>query len=478
MSGPVEVGIAAAGAALLGAAAAWRMTARRSARSAVASAVVSQNPASRLAALRIIAAEGLGPYADLLRERAAVERDPDVRRVLAEVIARSQWEPSGDEALVELRLWAHRQLGDQTTPPGESVAHAYEQPVLGLRAAPEAPVTAFASLAGRQPTPRRTPWWELAPRATRPGVVLVTGAGGPAGVAVIRWLMAAGHRVIAADADPLAVGLRLGDGAAVVERCDRPGFVGSLCDAARVAGADVLVPTVAEELLVLGASREELTAAGLRSWLPHADSVLDCLDKWRFAKVLSSTRLAGPETNLGSADGVAGPWVVKPRYGRGSRDVVVAASELALAAALERVPDPIVQTRLEGREFTADVLVGPDGAVAAVVPRWRIETRGGISTRGETFADDNVIVDVAALVAALGLRGPANVQGFVGPDGVARFTEVNPRFSGGLPLSLAAGADLVGEYVNVIQGLDIHPENCSFRPGVVMMRYFEDVFEG
>jgi carbamoyl-phosphate synthase large subunit len=55
---------------------------------------------------------------------------------------------------------------------------------------------------------------------------------------------------------------------------------------------------------------------------------------------------------------------------------------------------------------------------------------------------------------------------------------VNPRFSGGLPLSLAAGADLVGEFVRAARGLPVRPERCSFRPGVVMLRYFEDVFEG
>ena len=467
MTGPAEVAIVAAGAALLGAAVAWRATARRGARSAVATALVSPNPASRIAALRIVAAEGIGPFARVLRQRAGVERDPDVRRLLAEVVAQSQWEPAGDEALVELRLWAHRQI-DASQPPGRGATAGP-----GVQQGP-ALVTKGAEVQARAgPT-----WWSRAPRAESPAVVLVTGSGGPAGVAVVRWLRASGHRVIAADADPGAVGLRLGDGAAVVKRSEDPGFAASIAVAARTAGATVLVPTVAEELIALGAAREELGAAGLATWLPHADSVLDCIDKWRFAKVAQASGVAMPATNLGSAEGVEGPWVVKPRFGRGSRDVFMADDRDSLAYSLRRVPDPIVQTRLDGREFTADVLVGPDGSVAGVVPRWRIETRGGISTRGETFSDDELIVGVAELLGALNIRGPANVQGFIGPDGVARFTEVNPRFSGGLPLSLAAGADLVGEYVKAVRGIAIRSENCSFRPGVVMMRYFEDVFEG
>ncbi len=458
MNGPVDIGIAAAGAALLGAAVAWRTTARRGARSAMAHALVSPSPSARMAALRMVAAEGVAPFSHLLKERAAVEADPEVQHLLAEVIAQSQWEPSADEVLVELRLWAHRELEAATA------------------ANPGRPAEPPA--AERRARPGSMTWWERAPRAERPEVVLVTGAGGPAGVAAIRWLRAAGHRVVAVDADAGAVGLRLGDGAAVVSKADEEGFAASLAAAARAAGATVLVPTVAEELLALAAARPELDAVGLRSWLPEPDAVLDCIDKWRFAKVVEASKVASPATNLGSADGVEGPWVVKPRFGRGSRDVVFADDATALSYALERVPEPIVQTRLTGREFTADALVGRDGFVAGVVPRWRLETRGGISTRGETFADPGLVVDVAELLAALRLEGPANVQGFIDTDGVPRFTEVNPRFSGGLPLSLAAGADLPGEYVKAVAGAAIDPARLVYRPGVVMMRFFEDVFEG
>jgi carbamoyl-phosphate synthase large subunit len=113
-----------------------------------------------------------------------------------------------------------------------------------------------------------------------------------------------------------------------------------------------------------------------------------------------------------------------------------------------------------------------------IVPRWRSETRGGISTKGETFADDAVAEGSAGLLDALDLVGPANVQGFVADDGRVTFIEVNPRFSGGLPLALAAGSDLVGEYLRGVLGEPLRPDRLTFRPGVTMLRYFEEVFEG
>jgi carbamoyl-phosphate synthase large subunit len=169
---------------------------------------------------------------------------------------------------------------------------------------------------------------------------------------------------------------------------------------------------------------------------------------------------------------------VKPRFGRGSRHVHAADAPDELGWVIRRVPEPIVQTRLAGREFTVDCLVAPDGSLAGAVPRWRLETKGGISTRGETFTDPAVVSGVRSLLAALGLKGPANVQGFVDPAGAVSFVEVNPRFSGGLPLSLAAGADLVGQYLRGVLGLAIEPERLTYRDGVTMVRYFEEVFAG
>jgi len=55
--------------------------------------------------------------------------------------------------------------------------------------------------------------------------------------------------------------------------------------------------------------------------------------------------------------------------------------------------------------------------------------------------------------------------------------EVNPRFSGGLPLSLHAGADFVGEYLRLIMGRAPRPERLVARPGVTMLRHFDEIYE-
>lgn len=307
--------------------------------------------------------------------------------------------------------------------------------------------------------------------------VLVTGVGGPAGVSVVNALMRAGTRTVAVDCDASAAGLSLGDASGVVPAARDPKFVDALCEVAISLGADAIVSTVAEELLELGTRAEELADKGIAIWVPSPAVVERCSDKAVFAATLTEAGIATPATGVAASE-VSGPWIVKPRRGRGSRDVYPCDSADEVEWALLRVTDPIVQTRLSGREFTVDALVDRDGRFAGGVPRWRLETRGGISTKGETFGDDRVLVGAAAVLDAVGLRGVACVQGFVTHSDEVVFVECNPRFSGGLPLSLAAGADLVGEYVRGIRGLPIRSSRLGYRPGVRMSRLFCEVFEG
>jgi carbamoyl-phosphate synthase large subunit len=305
--------------------------------------------------------------------------------------------------------------------------------------------------------------------------VLVTGAGGAAGVAVIRAL--AGRRpVVAADCDPDAVGLHLARDAGVLPRGDEPDFAAHVAKLAARTGATALICTVAREIPALHAGRELLAEAGLRTWLPGPETVATCTDKWRFAAACATAGIPAPATALGTGTGIPGPWIVKPRFGRGSRDVLAVDDPDDLAWALRRVPDPIVQTRLVGQEFTVDALVDRAGRLAGAVPRWRLDTRAGTTTRGRTFASEALVEGVAHLLDTVGLVGPANVQGFVDEAGCFAFTEVNPTMSGGLPLSLAAGADFVGEYLRGVDGRTPRPERLVGRPGVTVVRHLTEVY--
>ncbi|MDT5031923.1 MAG: carbamoyl-phosphate synthase large subunit, partial [Actinoplanes sp.] len=402
-----------------------------------------QSTRRRTAAVRDLAERGLGVHTATLLAVATHETDPAVLDALADAIAARQWEPISHRDVVALRLWARAWL---------------------MRA----PVPGGPTGAGR--------------------LIAVTGAGGPAGVAVIRAIQAAGDRALALDADPDAVGLRLASSAAVVPRADEPGYAEAVLAALDEYRPVALICTVAEEYASLAPLADRLAELGTKTWLPDPVAADTCLDKVAFAAVLRAAGVPHPPTVRSAHDAVLipGPWVVKPARGRGSRDVVFVDDARDLEHAFAVVPDAIAQTRLPGLEFTADALVARDGTLLTCVPRWRDETRGGISVRGTTFDSTAVTEVVAATLRAIGYTGPANVQGFVAdpralagdPDFpvVVGVVEVNPRFSGGLPLTLAAGADVVGTYLAGILDPAAELPRLTYRPGVRMARHFAEVY--
>jgi carbamoyl-phosphate synthase large subunit len=402
-----------------------------------------QSADRRAATVRALAEKGLGVHIATLLAVATHDTDPVVLDTLAGAVAARQWEPVTHRDVIALRLWARAWL---------------------MRA----PVQGDLPGAGR--------------------LIAVTGAGGPAGVAVIRSLQAAGDHVLALAANPDAVGLRLAGRAAVLPRADQPGYAEALLAAIDEHRPAALVCTVAEEYAALAPLTERLAELGTKTWLPDPVAADTCLDKAAFAATLSAAGVPHPTTVRSASDAqlIAGPWVVKPARGRGSRDVVFVDDPRDLAHAFATVPDAIAQTRLTGLEFTADALVGRDGTLLTCVPRWRDETRGGTSVRGTTFDSTAVTTVVAAALRAVGHTGPANVQGFVAdpaalaadPDAWVDVTvvEVNPRFSGGLPLTLAAGADVVSTYVAGILDPAAELPRLTYRPDVRMSRHFAEVY--
>ncbi|MFJ5228801.1 ATP-grasp domain-containing protein [Kitasatospora sp. NPDC088391] len=302
--------------------------------------------------------------------------------------------------------------------------------------------------------------------------VLVTGGGGPAGVVVAREVARAGAVPVVGDVDPEGVGLHLGFESVLLPGAAEEGFAERLLALAVEHACAAVVVTVGEELERLAGREREFTDKGIAAWFPEPATVTACLDKWAFAEAVAHAGVPAPGTALAGPGALPGPWIVKPRRGRGSRDVFAVHDPADFPTLLRRVPEPIVQTLLPGREFTADCLIGRDGTVLAAVPRWRTQVRGGIATRGTTFADARVDALVGVLARAFGLTGLVNVQGFLAEDGPARVVEVNPRCAGGLPISLAAGADLVGQYLRALLGLPVEPARLRYAPGVTTARSF------
>ncbi|GAB3387962.1 ATP-grasp domain-containing protein [Humibacter soli] len=311
---------------------------------------------------------------------------------------------------------------------------------------------------------------------TNPTRVLVTGAGGPAGVAVIRSLLRRSDaQVYAGDMDGWASGLYLVDAAR--RRLLLPGASADfVSDVARICAEDeidVLISTVDVELPELARRRDELGAVLAA---PSTVCLETALDKWLLVCACASS-LRVPATRVLDATAHDVEWefpvIVKPRRGAGSRGVRVVADRQALDA-LGVDESLIVQEFLPGEEYSVDVLVDGEGNVAAAVPRTRARVDSGVSIAGRTIRDEGLESAAAAAAKAIGLTGVANVQLRRDSAGVPALLEINPRFPGALPLTIAAGVDMPSFALDLALGISI-PRRLDFIE-IANVRYLEDVF--
>lgn len=307
---------------------------------------------------------------------------------------------------------------------------------------------------------------------------LITGTGGPAGIAVVRSLQARGNvRIISADMDSYASGLYLvpAEQRRLVPPGLDPAFADTVLEMCRALGVDVLFPTVDVELPALAARRAEFTAIGTALASPDLETLDVCLDKYALAERCRGV-VPVPRTDLLGPDAAAGrrfPVIVKPRRGAGSRGIhlIECAEDLA---ALGSDPNRLVQDYLPGDEFSVDVLSGLDRSVIAAVPRSRLRVDSGVSVAGMTLHDDELEQAARAVAAAIGLSTVANVQLRRDSQGRAALLEVNPRFPGAMPLTVAAGVDMPSLVLDLLLGIDV-PASIDFT-GMAVVRFLEDVF--
>ena len=114
-------------------------------------------------------------------------------------------------------------------------------------------------------------------------------------------------------------------------------------------------------------------------------------------------------------------------------------------ADLERLPRDgtlLVQENLPGPEYSLDVLARADGEVVAVVPRERMRVDSGIAICGVTKRDEALEEFGRRVAETIGLTGVANVQVKGAETGEPALLEVNPRFPGTMPLTVASGVDM------------------------------------
>jgi carbamoyl-phosphate synthase large subunit len=309
--------------------------------------------------------------------------------------------------------------------------------------------------------------------------ILITGAGGPAGYSVINALRTQTEfdvKIVAADANPLTAAFYFSHKSYAVPFATDKKFVNAVIKICKKESVKYIIPTVTEELLKFALAKDSFLKNGIKVVVSDVNSIQTCVDKWKTYDFFSNNNIPHPYTYLAANKHFKFPVIIKPRFGRGSRDVYVADNSKMLRIFLKRVPSPIVQQFVEGTEYTIDTLSDLDSNVIAVVPRERIEVKAGISYKGRTIYSTQLTEYAIKIVKKLKIIGPSNIQCIQDSKNKRfLFTEVNPRFSGGLPLTIAAGVNTPLLLLKILEGKRIMGLR-AYKKGIIMLRYFAEVF--
>jgi len=287
-------------------------------------------------------------------------------------------------------------------------------------------------------------------------------------------------RVIGVDASADAPAFHVVDAAYKICRIDDPAYIQTLAGICAQERVRLLFPLIDTDLLVLSQSRSAFEAVGTTAVVSDPGLVSLALDKAMTSQFFSAHGVATPrvfDTHTIAWGDLAYPLFLKPRDGSASQGAVKIRDERELRFFLDYIPRPMLQEFVQGREVTLDILFDDSGRVRCIVPRMRMEVRSGEVSKA-LVVDDPRLLDEAWRVAGLlpGARGCINMQCFAAAQGEITFVEINPRFGGGVPLSLQAGADFPRWIIQMSRGCDPGDVSAAYRKHVCMLRYDDAVF--
>jgi carbamoyl-phosphate synthase large subunit len=305
-------------------------------------------------------------------------------------------------------------------------------------------------------------------------VVLVPGAAAPAGINTIKSLKMAkfNGKIVGTDSDSLAAGAFMADIFSVMpEAREESLFINKLFELVKVHKITALLPSSGFDIYPYSRCRRELQELGAQAVVSDIDVLEICRDKMRtYQRLLSKFKVPFTTTEPGKIPSF--PVIAKPRFGKGSRDVIMIEDESDLRYVTSKYHDMIFQEYLPGIEYTIDVLSDLNKEPLFAVPRIRLQTKGGISTKGKIVRNQKMEEDCMNIAKSIGIRGPCCIQMKDTEDGEPHLVEVNARLGGGTIFTTLAGANLPALILDLIKGKEITAPNIS---EVTVIRYFEEI---
>jgi carbamoyl-phosphate synthase large subunit len=292
--------------------------------------------------------------------------------------------------------------------------------------------------------------------------------------------------LLGTDTTELSPALQLCDRRFSVKPTTHAGYIKQLLSIVKANRVKLLIPTVDLDLKRLAQNKPKFATLGCRILVSDPEVIDICQDKRKTYKFLLKNNFDTPATvsiqtalnNLRNRKSQTRfPLFVKPWDGYAGRGNAVVNNRNELLFYSKSIPNPICQELVKGTEYTCDVYVDFGMKVRCVVPRRRIEVRAGEVSKGQVIKNNRIMNEATKLVENLGAGpGVITLQLFLTDAGKIKFIEINPRFGGGAPLSIKAGADFPKWILQELTGKKPNIRPDGFRDNLIMLRYDSEVW--
>ncbi len=248
-------------------------------------------------------------------------------------------------------------------------------------------------------------------------------------------------KIYGADMVGTAPALAFCDYTRKVVAVKEPGYIPNLLDICKKDKIDLIIPTIDTDLLILSENKGKFTAIGTKVMISSVEMIRICRDKNNTFQFFTSCGLHAPIPIRDWKNYTSSyPAFIKPKDGSSSINAFKVENKEELEIYARKIEDYIIQPYIDGKEFTIDIFCDWKGCPISIVPRERLQVRAGEVLKTKISMDQTMIDEAKCLCKAFKPCGPMTVQLIRDAAGIDWFIEINPRFGGGSPLSMKAGA--------------------------------------
>ncbi len=286
---------------------------------------------------------------------------------------------------------------------------------------------------------------------------------------------------IGTETSELSPALQHCDRKFIIKPIDHPQYLKQLLHIVKSEKVNLIIPTIDTDLLLLAKNISRFEALNCRVLVSDPQVVEICQDKRKTHRFLVKNNFNAADTmSIQTAlakKNLKYPCFLKPWDGYASRGNAIVKNRKELLFFGRRIPNAICQEFIKGIEHTCDVYVDFDMKVRCVVKRKRIEVRAGEVSKAQIVTNNQIASQAKRLIETL-TAGPGviTLQLFLTGKNKITFIEINPRFGGGVPLSIKAGADFPKWILQELSGSKPRINPQSFKDGLIMLRYDSEVW--